>query len=141
MTAIDDPQTNSTTENTSPELLEPLSVSTPSNTSQALSELEETSLTAPTPNVRGNPSPAEETPLDPKVAALLAMFPDFDTSLLQSVLGSVAGDQDRAVDVLLGMSDPSYTSTERADAVGCFAPHPFLFLTLQTTPTDSNGSR
>ena len=62
-----------------------------------------------------------ESPADPKVAALLAMFPDFDISLLQSVLESVAGDQDRAVDVLLGMSDPSYTSTERADVVRLFA--------------------
>lgn len=75
-----------------------------------------------TPNVpsvnSGHTRP--ETPGDPKVAALLAMFPDFDVSLLQSVLESVAGNQDRAVDVLLGMSDPSYTSTERADVVRLF---------------------
>lgn len=58
-----------------------------------------------------------EAPADPKVAALLSMFPDFDTSLLQSVLESVAGDQDRAVDVLLGMSDPSYTSTQSSQVV------------------------
>ncbi|KAF8581594.1 hypothetical protein K439DRAFT_1414134 [Ramaria rubella] len=75
-----------------------------------------TSSQTHTPNaVTNSPIPAEQ-PADPKVAALLAMFPDFDSSLLQSVLESVSGDQDRAVDVLLGMSDPSYNSTERADA-------------------------
>ncbi|KAJ6498828.1 hypothetical protein C8R45DRAFT_805339, partial [Mycena sanguinolenta] len=39
---------------------------------------------------------------------LRAMFPDFDDSLLQSVLDSVQGNTDRAIDALLGMSDPNY---------------------------------
>jgi hypothetical protein len=68
---------------------------------------------------------------DPKVQALKTMFSDFDTTILcvasliwfreettethnnacrQSVLDSVYGDQDRAIDVLLGMNDPSYVS-------------------------------
>ncbi|KAF8915610.1 hypothetical protein CPB85DRAFT_1293842 [Mucidula mucida] len=38
------------------------------------------------------------------------MFPDFDDMLLSSVLDSVHGNQDRAVDALLGMSDPEYKS-------------------------------
>ncbi|THV03310.1 hypothetical protein K435DRAFT_715708, partial [Dendrothele bispora CBS 962.96] len=38
------------------------------------------------------------------------MFPDFDDAVLQSVLESVGGDQDRAIDVLLGMNDPEYHS-------------------------------
>ncbi|KAJ3009847.1 hypothetical protein NUW54_g2652 [Trametes sanguinea] len=43
------------------------------------------------------------------------MFPDFDVAILQSVLDSVNGDQERAVDVLLGMSDPEYVSTQNAN--------------------------
>ncbi|OCH87874.1 hypothetical protein OBBRIDRAFT_795787 [Obba rivulosa] len=54
----------------------------------------------------------EQEELHPQVAALRAMFPDFDAGLLISVLESVGGDQDRAVDVLLGMSDPDYVSTQ-----------------------------
>ncbi|EMD33689.1 hypothetical protein CERSUDRAFT_87020 [Gelatoporia subvermispora B] len=54
----------------------------------------------------------EQEELPPQIAALRAMFPDFDAAVLYSVLESVGGDQDRAVDVLLGMSDPDYVSTE-----------------------------
>lgn len=63
---------------------------------------------------------AEDTPslpqrhpdvdVDPRIASLHAMFPDFDDSLLSSVLQSVNGDQDLAIDTLLGMSDPDYVS-------------------------------
>ena len=48
--------------------------------------------------------------------ALQGMFPDFDYAVLQSVLESVGGDQDKAIDILLGMSDPSYSSTAMATA-------------------------
>jgi len=74
----------------------------------------QTSPTATSPNVEGNVG-EEGVHSDPRVAALLGMFPDFDISLLQSVLESVAGNQDQAVDVLLGMSDPSYVLPTRAD--------------------------
>ncbi|KAH7924235.1 hypothetical protein BV22DRAFT_1105624 [Leucogyrophana mollusca] len=63
-------------------------------------------------------SPTE--PTDPRIGGLKAMFPDFDDGLLLSVLESVGGDQDRAVDVLLGMSDPDYVSTHQ----GGGAPEP-----------------
>jgi len=53
---------------------------------------------------------------DPNVVALQGMFPDFDYAVLQSVLESVGGDQDKAIDILLGMSDPSYSSTAMATA-------------------------
>ncbi|KZV73482.1 hypothetical protein PENSPDRAFT_682774 [Peniophora sp. CONT] len=46
-----------------------------------------------------------------QLASLHAIFPDFDAETLQSVLESVGGDQDRAVDTLLGMSDPEHVST------------------------------
>ncbi|KAF8740173.1 hypothetical protein AX14_008361 [Amanita brunnescens Koide BX004] len=47
---------------------------------------------------------------DPQVAALRIIFPDYDDGLLLSVLQSVGGNQDRAIDALLGMSDPQYKS-------------------------------
>ncbi|KAH9858926.1 hypothetical protein C2E23DRAFT_864710 [Lenzites betulinus] len=50
--------------------------------------------------------------VSPQAAALRSMFPDFDVAVLQSVLDSVNGDQERAIDLLLGMSDPDYVSTQ-----------------------------
>ncbi|GJJ06333.1 hypothetical protein Clacol_000524 [Clathrus columnatus] len=58
----------------------------------------------------------EATIHDPGVATLHSMFPDFEISILASVLESVSGDHDRAIDVLLGMSDPSYKPIIRPDA-------------------------
>jgi len=56
------------------------------------------------------PQRPPEDGVDPRIASLHAMFPDFDDSLLLSVLQSVNGDQDQAIDTLLGMSDPDYIS-------------------------------
>ncbi|ESK88407.1 cue domain-containing protein [Moniliophthora roreri MCA 2997] len=56
---------------------------------------------------------ANEHPSDPQVADLKAIFPDFDDAILQSVLASVGGNQDQAIDTLLGMSDPNYKSESR----------------------------
>ncbi|KAF8629871.1 hypothetical protein AX15_003230 [Amanita polypyramis BW_CC] len=64
----------------------------------------------------------DNTPDDPQVAALRAIFPDYDDSLLQSVLQSVAWDQGRAIDVLLGMSDPQYKTEPPNDRGGQAAP-------------------
>ncbi|KAI0779543.1 hypothetical protein C8Q74DRAFT_1259626 [Fomes fomentarius] len=50
--------------------------------------------------------------VSPQVEALRSMFPDFDVTVLQSVLESVNNDQERAIDILLGMSDPEYVSTQ-----------------------------
>ncbi|KAI0039766.1 hypothetical protein FA95DRAFT_1684134 [Auriscalpium vulgare] len=55
--------------------------------------------------------PAEDEFADPQIASLHAIFPDFDAALLQSVLESVGGNEDRAVDALLGMSDPEHVPT------------------------------
>ncbi|KAF8517656.1 hypothetical protein JB92DRAFT_3142279 [Gautieria morchelliformis] len=108
--AAQDSQTLLTTERATPESQGPHT-----DSFQLIPNVSDDSQTSPVvPSLNGAQT-QPEPPADPKVAALLAMFPDFDTSLLQSVLESVAGDQDRAVDVLLGMSDPSYTSSERAD--------------------------
>ncbi|KDQ27442.1 hypothetical protein PLEOSDRAFT_1083566 [Pleurotus ostreatus PC15] len=58
----------------------------------------------------------EETPVrevHPRIAALQSMFPTFDEGVLQSVLESVNWDQDQAIDMLLGMSDPEYKPEAR----------------------------
>jgi hypothetical protein len=65
------------------------------------------------------PSPPAEQPAvdefaDPKIAALHAIFPDFDAAILYSVVDSVDGNQDRAVDALLSMSDPDHVSASAA---------------------------
>ncbi|KDQ55779.1 hypothetical protein JAAARDRAFT_37198 [Jaapia argillacea MUCL 33604] len=67
---------------------------------------------APVPSLppRDQGVAAQEEPLNPQVASLQAIFPDFDPVILQSVLESVDWDQDRAVDALLGMSDPDFVS-------------------------------
>ncbi|KZP34419.1 hypothetical protein FIBSPDRAFT_942545 [Athelia psychrophila] len=58
------------------------------------------------PTVDPNQLPADP----PEVASLKAMFPDFDSAVLQSVLESCGGSHERAIDMLLGMSDPEYVS-------------------------------
>jgi len=96
-------------------------VSMPSPSSRPGDVLEaHTVTTPPLPPPSTNAGPpagapdAEATPLlSPEVQSLQAMFPDFDPMILQSVLESVNGSQERATDVLLGMSDPSYVSQEQ----------------------------
>ncbi|KNZ82202.1 hypothetical protein J132_06274 [Termitomyces sp. J132] len=61
--------------------------------------------TTPTGDTTSSPSSHEK---DPRIASLHALFPDYDDLILYSVLDSVNGDQDRAIDALLGMSDPEY---------------------------------
>ncbi|KAJ6629493.1 hypothetical protein B0H10DRAFT_1987414 [Mycena sp. CBHHK59/15] len=73
----------------------------------------DTPQTIPEPATAPAPAAApreRELVADARLVTLRAMFPDFDDSLLQSVLASVGGDVDRAIDALLGMSDPDYTS-------------------------------
>lgn len=61
-------------------------------------------------NTPALPQRSPDDNVDPRLTILRAMFPDFDDSLLSSVLQSVNGDQDLAIDTLLGMSDPDYVS-------------------------------
>lgn len=66
-------------------------------------------------NHQSRPAAANDhpPPSDPRVETLLAIFPSFDPSILQYVLEDVNWDQDRAVDVLLGMSDPTHVPQTR----------------------------
>ncbi|KAF8326652.1 uncharacterized protein EI90DRAFT_3156560 [Cantharellus anzutake] len=45
---------------------------------------------------------------EPRIASLAAIFPDFDHAVLSDVLDLCNGSQDRAIEILLGMNDPSY---------------------------------
>ncbi|KAI0001250.1 hypothetical protein BJV74DRAFT_88590 [Russula compacta] len=65
--------------------------------------------TAHTPPLPERPVVDEFT--DPKIAGLHAIFPDYDAALLYSVVDSVGGDEDQAVDALLAMSDPDHVPT------------------------------
>ncbi|KAJ7049656.1 hypothetical protein C8F01DRAFT_1378162 [Mycena amicta] len=72
--------------------------------------------TQPEPEPESLSAPRQrEMVADARLGVLRAMFPDFDDSLLQSVLESVDGNTDLAIDSLLGMSDPDYQS-ERQQA-------------------------
>ncbi|KAI0081978.1 hypothetical protein K474DRAFT_1694672 [Panus rudis PR-1116 ss-1] len=82
----------------------------PAHTTTGLNPTADASATAAT-------TPENEAEqLSPEVAALKAMFPEFDAIILQSVLESVNNNQERAIDVLLGMSDPSYVSAHHPEA-------------------------
>ena len=54
------------------------------------------------------PHPAVDEFADPKISQLHAMFPDLNAAALYSAVDSVGGDQGRAVDALLAVSDPDY---------------------------------
>jgi CUE domain len=58
--------------------------------------------TSPTP-------PVEEAAIpDPRIVPLLAIFPTFDHAILADVLDSCNGNEEKAVDILLGMTDPDH---------------------------------
>lgn len=49
---------------------------------------------------------------DPKVAELQSMFPTVDVGVIEMVLESVSGSQDRAIESLLQMTDPDFKPEE-----------------------------
>ncbi|RXW25028.1 hypothetical protein EST38_g843 [Candolleomyces aberdarensis] len=53
---------------------------------------------------------------DPRVAELKAMFPDYDDAVLLTILESANGNQESALEILLGMSDPNYRPDPNAFA-------------------------
>ncbi|KAI6157996.1 hypothetical protein BKA82DRAFT_21998 [Pisolithus tinctorius] len=66
-----------------------------------------------------SPTPPQDSP----VAHLKGIFPDFDEAVIISVLESVDNDQDRALDVLLGMNDPTYVPSAPSPAIQSQHPH------------------
>ncbi|EJD02659.1 uncharacterized protein FOMMEDRAFT_146546 [Fomitiporia mediterranea MF3/22] len=87
---------------------EPTNVSPSAEADHATSTLNEQPVPDTPARPQGPEQPTER--ISPEAESLKAMFPDFDTGIIQSVLESVDGNQERAADVLLGMSDPSYVS-------------------------------
>ncbi|KAI0302705.1 hypothetical protein BC826DRAFT_985809 [Russula brevipes] len=113
---------------------DPVSVASAGDPSPAAASTSPSSpiLTQPTPappsqqeEEEGDPTSPTLTPLqrpavdefaDPKIAELHLIFPDYDAAILHSVVDSVGGDQDRAVDALLAMSDPDHVPTHNVAA-------------------------
>ena len=61
----------------------------------------------------------DASPIDPAIASLVAIFPTFDHDLLRDVLNECNNNEERAVDILLGMSDPNHVpSTNVANVSG-----------------------
>lgn len=100
-----------------------LTPSTRPEAERAVSELSNVTQPSSTPRPDLSTAPPTSTPaathtapvtvedepeLDPKVASLQAMFPGFDAGVLESILEASGGDEDQAIDTLLGMSDPEY---------------------------------
>lgn len=69
---------------------------------------------APPPPVT---QPREDERVDPAIASLVAIFPTFDHDLLREILRECGGNEEQAVDILLGMSDPSHVPTMNATTV------------------------
>ncbi|KAF8160687.1 hypothetical protein B0H34DRAFT_795571 [Crassisporium funariophilum] len=104
---------------TSPTLVAPQLQTPPTTTPPAAS------ATPPAQPQPAQPAAAavRDAPVDPRVSALRGMFPDYDDLILMSVLESVGGNQDLAIDALLGMSDPDYQSDPTPQAA---SPQPEL---------------
>ncbi|KAF8322219.1 hypothetical protein DL93DRAFT_2072093 [Clavulina sp. PMI_390] len=64
--------------------------------------------TAATPITSPAPPSQPETPVDPQIASLAAIFPTFDHELMKDILNQCNGNEEQAIDVLLGMTDPSH---------------------------------
>lgn len=58
--------------------------------------------------VTSPPAVQNDPPVDPHIASLVAIFPTFDHDLLRDVLNECNNNEEQAVDVLLGMSDPNH---------------------------------
>lgn len=56
------------------------------------------------------------TPTDPKVLELVAMFPTIDVPVIELVLETSGGSVDRAIETLLGMTDPDFKPDELGNA-------------------------
>lgn len=69
-------------------------------------------------------------PVDARIAGLVAIFPSFDHDLLRDVLNECNNDEEQAVDILLGMSDPNHVpSTTVTNVSGSMPPFGMKYLT------------
>ncbi|CAL1706191.1 unnamed protein product [Somion occarium] len=72
--------------------------------------------------------------LPPEVAALKDIFPDFDPVVLQGVLETVDNNQERAIDILLSMSDPSYVPPHQPEEPSS---HPIIAGEMDTSQDEA----
>lgn len=79
--------------------------------------LETTTPSSPTHIPAAPPPQTREDEVDPAIASLVAIFPTFDHDLLREILRECGGNEEQAVDILLGMSDPSHVPTINATTV------------------------
>ncbi|OCF36261.1 hypothetical protein I316_02135 [Kwoniella heveanensis BCC8398] len=63
----------------------------------------------PSPQVQSQP---RQIPADPKVAELRQIFPNVELSVIELVLETCGGSTDRAIEQLLGMTDPDFRPDE-----------------------------
>ena len=76
-----------------------------------MSDLPPTSAPAPTPIT--NAAPPVST--DPNELALAGMFPDIEPSVIKEVLQAHSGNEERAVESLLAMTDDSFVPEVRPE--------------------------
>jgi hypothetical protein len=89
----------------------------------------------PTPTAERSPPPSvappttqDTAPVDGRIAGLVAIFPTFDHDLLRDVLNECNNNEEQAVDVLLGMSDPNHVpSTNVANVSRSMSTYSFFW--------------
>jgi len=68
--------------------------------------------------------------VDPRIASLVAIFPTFDHDLLRDVLDECNNNEEHAVDILLGVSDPNHVPSANVTTVsGSTLNYPVAFST------------
>ncbi|WVQ86081.1 hypothetical protein IAT38_008249 [Cryptococcus sp. DSM 104549] len=106
-------------EYTSPKEATPVASVATAGTATTAPAVESTTFSAPAgsplpPAAAAAPAaPAPTQPhADPKVAELQAIFPTVDVSVIELVLETCGGSTDRAIEQLLGMTDPNFQPDE-----------------------------
>lgn len=98
---------------------------TPTSPTAAAKATSTSPALAPTSGFTGGPSPTYAPPTNqapavsavvthsnPKVAELQGMFPSVDSGVIEIVLESVGGSQDRAIEQLLSITDENFKAEE-----------------------------
>ncbi|KAF9520973.1 hypothetical protein BS47DRAFT_1335060 [Hydnum rufescens UP504] len=90
---------------------------------------------APTPPIEQAAIP------DPRIVPLLAIFPTFDHAILADVLDSCNGNEEKAVDILLGMTDPDHIPQTNVQDISQTERDELLAHRLMIEEQESNSSR
>lgn len=93
----------------------PTSTAAPLSPARTISPAQTTTPSYAPPTTRPPPpapAPALNMHSDPKVAELQTMFPSVDPGVIEIVLESVSGSQDRAIEQLLSITDENFKAEE-----------------------------